>query len=570
MSLSLRCLILLLILGAIPAYAVDRTVVFYVSPDGNDAWNGSAESPFRTIKRAQESIRKARGTNNGKRFIFLRGGVHELPEPIVLGESDGGDLDFPLTIKPSAGAKVTLSGGRKLTGWTLQSPKLAVLDLEAMHIAQAAAVEAKNAAAKPPWDAEENRRLLIAQARKENYKVKPYPPFPVPEKVDWDFRDLYVNEERMPRARTPNEGFWTLQKPESGPQTVFKIVEGTVLPMIANPENVELVFIENNAPVRVPLVSIDPESGTIVLETVVKFESETPEFYLENAPEFVDEPGEWCLDRTNQKVYYRLQRRELPEKLVVYAPILSQLITLTGDMSDEDAGPVKNLHFENIRFAHTTEFRKSAPRKFPSELETETTPETPITSTSFETTQPTETTVSEVVAEPEVSEIATEIPEEIIPSVLYRDSKTPDLEIVRTSNPIAAVEIRDVENCTFKGCTFEFLGGNALRIENGSKDITIENASFHDIGGYGIMIGNEESWAGTEEIRLLDARFENTALKFYGSSAVFLGHVRSLLISGCIFQNVPHSEIALIASEYESNLKEARIENAISEPIDRE
>ncbi|MBQ8080221.1 MAG: hypothetical protein IJ236_09740 [Oscillospiraceae bacterium] len=57
--------------GMPPIRAADAETVFYVSPDGSDAGDGSAEAPFRTLEAARDAVRGA----GGNVTVYLHGGT---------------------------------------------------------------------------------------------------------------------------------------------------------------------------------------------------------------------------------------------------------------------------------------------------------------------------------------------------------------------------------------------------------------------------------------------------------------------------------------------------------------
>ena len=72
------------------AIRADR-IEFHVDPlRGTDAAKGAERSPFRSLARAQRASREALGKPGGDVVIVLRGGRHELPEPLVFGPQDSG------------------------------------------------------------------------------------------------------------------------------------------------------------------------------------------------------------------------------------------------------------------------------------------------------------------------------------------------------------------------------------------------------------------------------------------------------------------------------------------------
>ena len=70
---------ILFVLSSLVAYAQAPSADLYVSPKGNDAWNGTLEAPFASIARAQTALRELRKSGpNQARTVMLRGG-HLLP-----------------------------------------------------------------------------------------------------------------------------------------------------------------------------------------------------------------------------------------------------------------------------------------------------------------------------------------------------------------------------------------------------------------------------------------------------------------------------------------------------------
>ncbi|MGL6196249.1 MAG: hypothetical protein ACRC2T_15640 [Thermoguttaceae bacterium] len=230
----------------------DRIISFYVSQTGDDTNIGSAAKPFKTIGRAQEAIRNSRKEGNGKRYVFLRAGTYEIAEPLKFGPLDGGTDKFSVTYSASTGEKVTVSTGRKISGWApleinSGSVKTGVVVADVPYLVQP--VEAK--------PAEEG----------------------VPEQeavpgVKWDFSELVVN--KMPAKH--------------------------------------LAFTE------------PPNASSDVFS----------------------EPGSWCLDVENQKIYYRLRKKETAESIEAVVPRARQIAIIQGDKDNEE--PVKNLFFKNLHF----------------------------------------------------------------------------------------------------------------------------------------------------------------------------------------------------------------------------
>ena len=114
--------------------------MFYVSPDGNDAWSGKL--PLRTPKRptgcgfdaARAAVRRERaaGAVAGKPIVVdVLPGVYDLDAPLLFEAADSGTADSPVVwrgagIDPTTGepktilrAGKTVSGGQPVTDETI-------------------------------------------------------------------------------------------------------------------------------------------------------------------------------------------------------------------------------------------------------------------------------------------------------------------------------------------------------------------------------------------------------------------------------------------------------------------
>ena len=83
--------------GPFPALAAAKTLTFFVSTNGNDAWSGTraeptrgkTNGPFATVQRALDSVRTQRQTHPGvAATISIRQGTYFLNEPLVLVPGD--------------------------------------------------------------------------------------------------------------------------------------------------------------------------------------------------------------------------------------------------------------------------------------------------------------------------------------------------------------------------------------------------------------------------------------------------------------------------------------------------
>ncbi|MBI3854538.1 MAG: right-handed parallel beta-helix repeat-containing protein [Planctomycetes bacterium] len=256
----------------------------YVSPAGKDTNPGTKEAPFATIARARDAVRTKAVT------VHLRAGTYFLPETLVFKPEDSG-----VTYAADPGATVVVSGGRRIEGWKKAEGGL--------------------------WTAQ------------------------IPE--GWRFNQLFIDGKRRTRARTPNEGEYfhvdgeiTLDKPAK-----LKYKQGDLKPEWAARGDVEVIALQKWAEIRMPIRAIDADARVATLSgDCFKWITEAKaRYWVENAPEFLDAPGEWHLDRKTGLLSYKPLEGEDPSKVEAIAPTMPQLLRIEG---------ARNLQFRGIAFSH--------------------------------------------------------------------------------------------------------------------------------------------------------------------------------------------------------------------------
>ena len=314
-----------------PMTAPSTQADFHVAPDGKDTNPGTADAPFATVATARDAVRRKIAAGLTKDILVLiRGGTYRQTETLTFGPEDSGTDRFSITYAAAAGEKIVLSGGRSIGGW-------------------------KNGAGRI-WTAE------VPEVK----AGKLY------------FRQLFVNGQRARRARTPNidgrKGWWSIKscnfskdKPAPPDVPVVLSVSGRIADY-ASPADIEFVHICNNDMGRKRLASVSAADQTVTLSTPNKWNSRAFKFdwylsiptaggrgqtanlcYLENALEFLDQPGEWYLDRKTGAVSYWPRPGEDLDRAEVVAPaVQGTLLALVG----EPDRPVRNVHFRGIRCEH--------------------------------------------------------------------------------------------------------------------------------------------------------------------------------------------------------------------------
>ena len=270
-------------------------ITLYVSPDGNDSWAGdSLDKPFATIYKARDAIRaiKEKGPLTSPVTVYIRGGTYELPATLVFTLEDSGTKTCPITYTAYRDEKPVISGGRGIdASWKKHEGEIMV--------------------------------CTVPEVREGN----------------WRFRQLFLNGERQTRARIPNldesfikgdKLFQIDQSEEDLGRDAMKYRPGH-FKQYKNLNDVEVVLYRTWNESRL-LVSELYEDERVVTFTgpIGRRLGSGNRYYIDNALEELDQPGEWYLDRhTGELYYWPVQGAKLSE---LRAPVINELVRFEGDV----------------------------------------------------------------------------------------------------------------------------------------------------------------------------------------------------------------------------------------------
>jgi hypothetical protein len=278
--------------------AVGTAETFYVAPNGRDTWSGRlpepnaarTDGPLATFTAARDRVREVKKTAGPDRHeIVARGGVYRLSGPLVLTAADSG-----VTYTAYPGEQPILSGGRLIAGWKQGSGKI--------------------------WTA--------------------------PVQSGWDFHELFVGGRRAQRARTPNQGFFRIDGPSSQDKPFrLKFHGNEIRPEWAG-KGVEVVALLAWSDLRMPVITVDEAAhvATLGADPQPSNREVNARYYIENAPDALDSPGEWYLDRSAGLLSYWPLPDEDLSRAEVAAPVLEQLVRLEH---------ARGVVFRGLVFRHT-------------------------------------------------------------------------------------------------------------------------------------------------------------------------------------------------------------------------
>jgi hypothetical protein len=288
-------------------------LVLHVATNGNDDASGAitrrvGDGPLATLGAALRKVRAARPTEGAT--ILLHGGVYRLAEPIVLTPEDSGaSAEQPFTIAALKKEKPVLSGGVRLLNW-------------------------KQVASQPGlWQIDARAQLGD----------------------NWNFRSLFINGRRATRARTPNEG--GLLRMDGGrfndKPFQFKFRAGDIKPSWAEAGDVEVIAYEKWTDIRQFIRDVNTESNVVTLSgsSSPHTRESGARYFIENAPDALDAPGEWRLDRGSGVVTAMFKAGENPNSMEIVVPRLQELLQFKGDIDGKKA--VRHVVLRGLTFADT-------------------------------------------------------------------------------------------------------------------------------------------------------------------------------------------------------------------------
>ena len=463
-----KVIIFILLACGLNIYAAD----IHITPDS---------SLVDAVRKAREMRRLGQATDV---TIHLAPGTYFLYEPLRLRPEDSG-----LTI---AGNNAVISGGLKVSNWKKQGT------------------------------------LIVADV--PDFNGRPI-----------DFRQLWVNGSKAVRARNVSVGFAGGSDPfEQMPRirTYDKKnhilwVPKTAVAKILNASYAEMILHEMwcTSNLRIKSIGIQGDSAGVRFhnpEAKIQFEHPWPSpmtpntghpspFYLVNAKELLDEPGEWYHDIREHKLYYMPRQGETVREAIV--PVLETLVDIIGSADR----PVRNITMKGITFAYTTWMRPSEKGHVPLQ------------------------------AGMYLTEAYKLRPQIDRPNNHKLDNQG------WLGRADAAVELRYTEDVNFDGCCFEHLGGSGLDYVIACRRGTTTNCMFTDIAMNGYVCGSFSPeglethlpYAPTDfrEVctgqTVSDCDFHNVTNEDWGCVAIAAGYVNGITIDHNTIHDVSYTGISL-------------------------
>ena len=469
----------------------------WISPKGSDFNDGTRQSPKATLTSALRQAREWRRTEDnriqGGITIYVEGGTYAFHEPVFIRPEDSGTKESPTIIRSVGDEKVILSGGISINGWKKQG-KVWVADVPAF-----------------------NGRPL-------------------------DFRQLWVNGKKAVRARDV-EDFEKMNRICSVDEKneILYVPAVSIRRLIDNKGNLKAKYAEMVlhqmwcvANLRIRSVEVQGDSVAIRFhqpESRIQFEHPWPRpmvttdghnsaFYLTNARELQDVPGEWYHDIDARKVYYYPREGEKMQEAEVIVPAVETLVRVEGTLDR----PVCHIRFEKITFSYTTWMRPSEKGHVPLQA-----------------------------------------------GMYLTDGYRIDPKMQRNylnhpldnqgwlGRPAAAVRVVAARQIDFERCRFEHLGSTGLDYEEAVQGGVVRGCLFRDIAGNGLLVGSFSPAAHETHLpydpadrrevctqqQINNCYFTEIGNEDWGCLAIAAGYVGDVNIEHNEISEVPYSGISL-------------------------
>lgn len=469
----------------------------WISPKGSDFNDGTRQSPKATLTSALRQAREWRRTEDnriqGGITIYMEGGTYAFHEPVFIRPEDSGTKESPTIIRSVGDEKVILSGGISIKGWKKQG-KVWVADVPAF-----------------------NGRPL-------------------------DFRQLWVNGKKAVRARDV-EDFEKMNRICSVDEKneILYVPAVSIRRLIDNKGNLKAKYAEMVlhqmwcvANLRIRSVEVQGDSAAIRFhqpESRIQFEHPWPRpmvttdghnsaFYLTNARELQDVPGEWYHDIDARKVYYYPREGEKMQEAEVIVPAVETLVRVEGTLDR----PVCHIRFEKITFSYTTWMRPSEKGHVPLQAGMYLTDGYRI--------------------DPK----------------MQRDYLNHPLDNQGwLGRPAAAVRVVAARQIDFERCRFEHLGSTGLDYEEAVQGGVVRGCLFRDIAGNGLLVGSFSPAAHETHLpydpadrrevctqqQINNCYFTEIGNEDWGCLAIAAGYVGDVNIEHNEISEVPYSGISL-------------------------
>ncbi|MFD0819023.1 right-handed parallel beta-helix repeat-containing protein, partial [Micromonospora zhanjiangensis] len=453
----------------------------YASPTGTGT-ACSAAAPC-SLSAAQSAVRSMVGGMSDDIEVQLADGVYRVTSPLTFGAADSGTGGHTVRWRAAPGAHPAISGAKQVTGWS------------------------------------------VADSGKNIWKATVG--------AGQDARQLYVDGQLATRARTQVN-----RSDLAASATGLRINNGNLnyLNNLANQNRVEVEGVNSFTDRYSPVQSIS--GGMITMQQPAwnnnNFGYDTlmspfraGPFYLANAYEFLDSPGEWYLNTGTGTLYYIPRSGQNMSSVDVELPVVQSLVQVGGSY----ASPAHHIAFTGITFTGTSWLGPSSSQGY--------------------VDQQTGSYIAGNWSWPGFGSCS---------------SGCQQFEAARPNwyQMPAAVQVSAANNITFSDSQFVNLGQTAVGIGNdanahgtgvglGASNITVTRSEIARNAAGGVLIGGvradahhpSDSRMTNRDIMISNNRIHDIGVDYRGISSVLPTYVTNATVSHNEIYNLPYSGMSI-------------------------
>lgn len=472
----------------------------YVSAGrGNDSAPGTAAEPLRTVDMALKQAREWRRLNDRRVErginIILGDGIYRRTLPLFVRPEDSGTPESPTVVRAENAGKAVISGGMEVTGWKRGSDDLRL----PAHVRE---------------------KVWVADAPRIGNRIV-------------ETRQLYVDGSKAQRASQFATGVMERMKDFNAADRTITIP--TPKSDLRAAAQLEMVVHQRwaIAILRVKSMTDDGQGNTVVRfhdpESRLEFDHPWPQpviggergnssFFLTNALELLDEPGEWYQDYPSGRIYYYPKADADMSGCSVVVPVTETLLAVEGTRER----PVGYIRFDGVAFEHASWIRPSH--------------EGHVTlQGGFRLLDAYKLAVPGL---PEKAELENQ---------------------AWIARPEAAITVKHSQKVDFDGCAFRHLAATGLDYVTAVNHSEVSRCTFEDIGGTALQIGTFPDGGFETHVPYIPAvkedichdimvsgnRIDDATNEDWGCVGIGAGYVRDVTIDGNEVCNVNYSGICV-------------------------
>lgn len=286
---------------------------FHVSPQGEADAPGSREAPFGTLVQARDAIRllKKKAPINEAVTVWVHGGIYEMQDTLALDVIDSGSEKHPVVYRNFEDQKPLFIGAPKVGGFVPHQGEILKADLKSLELGKG-----------------QVRQLLF------NGKRQPLARYPNADPADplysgWSFL------KDVPQSKM--EGHLWKRVAYLDPKDIRKWEK---------PDELEINIFAGYGwwNFIMPVASVDPAAGTLTLQKDCGYDLHpNNRYFIQNALEELDAPGEWYIDRDTETLYFWPPAKEGEVRI----PKLGSFVKM--------AAATKHITIRGLHFTGSTE-----------------------------------------------------------------------------------------------------------------------------------------------------------------------------------------------------------------------